>query len=323
MLSKLSLHDSVPAVSRLCLGTNMFGTAVDQGRADALLDSFTSLGGNFIDTARSYGDWIPDAPKGASERAVGTWLKGKRRDDVVIATKGGFFDLKKMDYQKRVTAAHIAQDLAESLEHLQVNKIDLYWLHMDDETQPVAAIIDGLIEQQQAGRIGAFAASNWSPARIADANAYAQTLGHPGFVACQPFWGLAAPNRDVAAMSGYGAYYEDGFQTLHAAGLPMVPYSSQSRGFFSKLAAVGEDGLPEDLKSMYVNDTNRRRFQALQAVAAARGVGLNDAALAYMTSQPLKTVPIIGASNPAQIVESVKATELVLTAAELTQLDVA
>ncbi|TWB18416.1 aryl-alcohol dehydrogenase-like predicted oxidoreductase [Nitrospirillum amazonense] len=320
MLERVALHSALPAVSRLCLGTNMFGTAVDQVRANALLDAFAALGGNFIDTARSYGDWIPDAPKGASERAVGAWMKGRRRQDIVLATKGGFFDLKVMDYRKRVNPEDIASDLAESLEHLQTDYIDLYWLHTDDDTQPAGALVDALIEHQQAGRIRQFGASNWSPARLEEARAYAQAIGHDGFIACQPFWGLAVPNREVAAVSGYGPYYEDGFQPVHAAGLAMVPYSGQSRGFFTKLAASGEQGLPDDLKAMYVNEANRHRLAALTRVAEIHGVGLNTAALAYLTSQPHLTVPIIGASKPEQLAESARATALTLSAAELAAL---
>lgn len=319
-LPRITLPGTTLSVSRLCLGTNMFGTAVDQDRANGLLDTFVAFGGNFIDTARSYGDWIPDAPKGASERAVGTWLKTRSRDAVVIATKGAFFDLKKMDYQKRVTPADIAQDIEESLDHLQVTKIDLYWLHTDDDSQPVGPIIDALISHQKAGRIGYFGASNWLPARIAEAQAYARGIGHGGFAACQPFWGLAAPNREVAAVSGYGPYYEDGFQPLHAGGLTMVPYSAQSRGFFTKLKALGEDGLPDDLKAMYLNDANRKRFTALQEVAKNRGASLNDIALAYMTSQPLLTLPIIGASKPEQIEESIAASAISLSTDQLQRL---
>lgn len=71
MSNLVSLPHTSLSVSRLCLGTNMFGTALDAQKSHALLDRFTSLGGNFIDTARMYGDWIPDAPIGASERTIG------------------------------------------------------------------------------------------------------------------------------------------------------------------------------------------------------------------------------------------------------------
>lgn len=323
MLRKLTLPRSTLSVSALCFGTNMFGTAADQAKADALLDRFAALGGNFIDTARSYGDWVPNAPVGASERAVGAWLSRQDRRDFVIATKGGFMDLRAGTWQPRVTPEAIAQDLAESLDHLQIDRIDLYWLHTDDPSKPVGPIVDALIGHQKAGRISSFGASNWMPPRIAEAQAHASALGHPGFVAIQPFWGLAVPNRDVAAQNGYGFYYEDGLQALHAAGLPIIPYSSQSRGYFSKLDKGGTAGLPEALQAMYGNAVNERRFEAAQRVAARHATSVNDVALAYLASQTALTIPIIGASSPAQIDESVRALALHLSPSEIEELRIA
>ena len=77
MLSKVTLNNTDLVVSKLCYGTNMLGTAIDQAHADRLLDRFVEiLGGNFLDTARSYGDWIPDAPTGpASGPSAPGWLR--------------------------------------------------------------------------------------------------------------------------------------------------------------------------------------------------------------------------------------------------------
>ncbi len=319
MLSKVSLNNTDLLVSQLCYGTNMLGTAIDQAGADALLDRFAALGGNFIDTARSYGDWIPDAPAGASERAVGAWLKGRRRSDFIVATKGGFFDLKKGDWRSRVTPADIETDLGESLSHLGVDFVDLYWLHSDNPEAPVGPIVDALIGHQRAGRIRYFGASNWSAERINQAQAYAKTVGHPGFAAVEPFWGLAVPNIEAAMAQGYGLYYENGLQAVHEAGLSMIPYAGQSRGFFSKLAE-GEAGLREDLKAMYLNDTNRTRLKAVRRLAAAHGVGINDVVLAYLICQPRQTIPIVGASRPEQLEDSVKAVALKLTPEALAEL---
>lgn len=321
MLTKVTLQNTNLQVSPLCYGTNMLGTMLNQEQSNAQLDAFAALGGNFIDTARSYGDWIPDAPLGASERAIGTWLKGKTRADFVIATKGGFFDLRKGDWRNRVTPEDIEADLTASLAHLQLDTIDLYWLHTDNPEAPVGPIVDYLIAQQKAGRIRYFGASNWTPARIEAAQAHAKSAGHAGFAAVEPFWGLGVPNPEGAAAAGYGFYYPDGLQALHAAGLPMIPYAGQSRGFFSKLAA-GEDTLRDDLKAMYLNDTNRARLRVVQELAAKHKVSINEIVLAYLTSQPLQTIPIIGASNPAQIAESARAVAVKLDAAERAALEV-
>jgi aryl-alcohol dehydrogenase-like predicted oxidoreductase len=319
MLSKLTLNNSDLSVSQLCYGTNMLGTAIDQGRANTILDRFAELGGNFIDTARSYGDWIPDVPAGPSERAIGAWLKRRNRADFVIATKGGLFDMRAGDWRNRCTPEDVAQDLSESLDHLGIDSIDLYWLHADNPEAPVQPIIDALLEHQTAGRIRYFGASNWAPNRIREANAYARSIGKQGFVALQPFWGLAAPDRPAAAAQGYQLYYEDGYEALHAEGLPIIPYAAQSGGYFTKLAK-GEDAVPEALKARYDNPVNAARFKAVQALAASHGVSINEIVLAYLISQPYQTVPIFGGSSPEQIEESVKAASLKLTPKELAQL---
>ncbi|ARS27513.1 aldo/keto reductase [Sphingomonas sp. KC8] len=321
MLDKVTLNHSDLQVSRVCYGTNMFGTAIEQGAADAILDRFVELGGNFLDSARSYGDWIPTAPKGASERAIGDWLKRRGRGDMIIATKGCMVDLRVGDWRNRCTPDDLASDLAESLDHLGLDTIDLYWLHADNPEAPVATIIDALIGHQKAGRIRYFGASNWSPERIAEAQAYARSIGHQGFIAVQPYWGLAKPNAEGQAAQGYGQYYEDGFASVHGD-LTMIPYSSQSRGFFVKIEADGEEGLRGDLKQMYVNDTNRARLKAAQAIAKRHGVSTNDIALAYLVNQPLPTIPILGASSPAQLAESVAAVAIKLSPAELAELSV-
>ena len=320
MLSKIRLDNTALEVSQLCYGTNMLGTAIDQGHTNAILDRFAALGGNFIDTARSYGDWIPDAPVGASERAIGAWLKTQHRDDIVIATKGGQFDMRVGDWRNRVTPDDIAIDLSESLDHLGVDTIDLYWLHADNPQAPVQPIIDALLGHQQAGRIRYFGASNWSADRIREANAYAESIGKHGFVAMQPFWGLAVPNLEAAAAQGYQHYYEGSYESLHAEGLPVIPYAAQSGGYFTKLQFGGEAALPDGLKARYDDPINAKRFAAANALAGRHGVSVNEVVLAYLLCQPHQTVPIFGARSPEQIEETVKAVDLKLSLQELAQL---
>jgi aryl-alcohol dehydrogenase-like predicted oxidoreductase len=299
----------------------MLGWMIDQDASNALLDRFVELGGNFIDTARMYGDWVPGGPTGASERAIGAWLKTRRREGVVVATKGGAVDLRAGDGRNRVTPEDIAKDLGESLDHLGIDTIDLYWLHADNPQAPVGPIVDALLAEQAAGRIRYFGASNWAPARIAEANAYAKSKGKQGFVAAQPFWGLAVPNEAKANAQGYVLHYEGRFEELHAAGLPIIPYAGQSGGYFTKLHSGGE--VREDLRERYDNPANAARLKAVQALAERRGVSINEIVLAYLLSQPGQTIPIIGASRPEQLEESVKAASLKLTAEELAQLRVA
>ena len=301
MLKKVTLGHTDLTVSRLCYGTNMLGWMLDQGKSNAILDTFAGLGGNFIDTARSYGDWMPDAPVGASERAVGAWLKTQKRDDFVIATKGGFYDMRVGDYRNRVTTDDVAADLAQSLDHLGIDTIDLYFLHMDNPES----------------RIRHFAASNWTAERIRAANAYAVSVGKEGFVASETFWGLAVPDAAAAAQQGYQHYYEGEYEDLHAGGLPIVAYAAQSGGYFTKLAS-GSVG--EQLAARYANPANERRFAIVQSLAEKHGVSINEIALAFLLSQPNQTIAIFGGSSPEQVRDSAKADALTLTAEELAAL---
>jgi aryl-alcohol dehydrogenase-like predicted oxidoreductase len=319
MLSKQLLQNTDLQVSALCYGTNMLGWMLDQGASNAILDSFAAHGGNFIDTARSYGDWMPDAPAGASERAVGAWLKTQKREDVVIATKGGFFDMRVGDYRNRVTPEDVAQDLAQSLDHLGVDSIDLYFLHMDNEAAPVETIVDALITHREAGRIRHFAASNWSADRIKAANAYAASIGKAGFVASETFWGLALPEVNAAGAQGYQHHYENEYEELHASGLPIIAYAAQSGGYFTKLEK-GADAVGEQLTARYANPANEARFAAVKAIAEKHGRTINEVALAYLLNQPNQTIPIFGGSSVEQVEASVKAADLNLTAEELAQL---
>ena len=317
MLSKATLGQTDLSVSNLCYGTNMLGWLLDQGKSNAILDTFADLGGNFIDTARSYGDWSPEAPVGASERAVGAWLRTRQRDDLVIATKGGFFDMRAGDWRNRVTPEDVNTDLSQSLDHLGIDTIDLYFLHADNPEAPVEPIIDALIAHREAGRIRHFAASNWAPARVVAANAYAATLGKPGFVASETFWGLAVPDVAAATAQGYQHYYEGAYEALHATGLPIIAYAAQSGGYFTK-RANGTDLGP--LGDRYGNPVNDRRLIVAQTLADHHNVSINAIVLAYLTSQPLQTIAIFGGSTPDQVRESVTSAALTLSPDELAQL---
>ena len=317
MLNKTKLGNTDLTVSTMCYGTNMLGTAIPQDRADAILDTFVELGGNFIDTARMYGDWIPDAPTGASERAIGAWLKSRgNRSDIVVATKGGMFDTRAGDYRMRVNPTDIAKDVGESLDHLAIDTVDLYFLHTDDPQVPVSELIDALAEHQAAGRIRHYAASNWAADRVIEANAYARSAGKPGFVASETFWGLAKPDLEGAAAQGYQHYYEGEYEALHKE-LPIIAYAATSGGYF----AMRENGQVADhIAARYAHPDNDRRFEVAKDMAAKKGVSINDIVLAYVLNQPNQTIPIFGGSSPERIRDAVAAAKVALSAEELAAL---
>ena len=191
--------------SALCMGSTMIGSVVDQQLSFRMLDAFLDAGGTFVDTAKVYADWLP-GPRSVSEKTIGEWLRQSgKREQVVLATKGAHPELNTM-HIARMSPAEIAADVDGSLQHLQTDVIDLYWLHRDDVQRPVAEILETMEGQVRAGKIRYYGCSNWRADRIAEAQAYARSRGWTGFVADQMMWSLAAvdyaaiPDQTMVAM---------------------------------------------------------------------------------------------------------------------------
>src|ERR1700682_5967282 len=125
------LGNSGLEVAPLAFGGNVFGWTVDEPTARGLLDAFVGAGFNLIDTADSYSTWVPGHQGGESETIIGRWIAQRgRHDDVVIATKVG----SDMGFgHKNRRADYIVQAVEHSLRRLQIDRIDLYQSHWDDE----------------------------------------------------------------------------------------------------------------------------------------------------------------------------------------------
>jgi aryl-alcohol dehydrogenase-like predicted oxidoreductase len=282
-------------VSRLVLGTLLVDPAV--------LDEWVRLGGNAIDTARVYGD-------GAAERDLGAWLASRPdvRDDLVLISKGAHPD----GARRRVTREDIEDDLHASLAALG-RPIDVYMLHRDDPSLPVGPIVECLNEHLRAGRVRALGASNWSCARIDEANAYAADHGLEGFCCSSPHLSLATQNEEhwddtrSARDPTIFAWHERG-------GLPVFAWSAQSRGFFA-----GHES--ESVDRVYDSADNRERRRRAGELAARLGCTANQVALAWVLRQPFPVYAVIGARTVAQLRETVGALEIELSDDEARWLD--
>lgn len=293
-------------VSSLCLGTADFGTKIDRDVAFQLLDAFVAGGGQFIDTANIYGDWVP-GHKSSSEKVIGEWLvQSGKRNQVVLATKGAHPLLSSMNVP-RCAPHEILHDIDQSLGHLQTDVIDLYWLHRDDPTRPTGEIIETLAAQVKTGKIRYFGCSNWRVERIAAANAYAAAHNLPGFVADQMSWNaarvdaLAIPDKTLVAMDAALHRYHE--QSKLAA----IPYSSQAGGVLHKWATGRGDAISKHLNTIYPPLANQRRALAVQTLADELNVSFTAIVLGYLQSQPFVTVPIIGPQSLSQLQDSLAA----------------
>lgn len=316
-MKPLQLPGTPLAVSPLCLGGAPFGNTITEAESFALLDRFVALGGNFIDTARIYSDWVPGELR-RSERILGDWITARRnRTRLVLATKGAHPFIDSVD-TPRTSTAEIRDDLEGSLRTLRTDVIDLYWLHRDDATRPVEHFIDLLNAFLREGKIRAFGASNWTAARLRVAHDYARKSGQQGFTANQPFWCLGVAASRPPPFTGFVKFDADTYRFHRETGLAVIPYTSQANGFFSKLAR-GDVGLE---KHDFHVPPNLAAGRIVQELAAAKRVAPSTIVLAYLWSRPFPVVPIIGSRTLAQLEDGIAALSVRLTSEETAALEV-
>jgi len=301
---------------RICFGTVPLGSMLDDSKSFALLDAYVEAGGNFIDTAKIYADWLPNEGS-TSEKCIGRWMKlRKNRSRIILATKGAHPDLSSM-HIGRLSPAEIQSDLESSLRHLQTEVIDLYWLHRDDTNRPIEEIIDTLNSQRNAGKIRYFGASNWRASRIRAANAYAARSAQQGFIANQPLWNLA--HIDTAAITDpTTVVMDDELYAYHLdSGLTVNPYTAQANGLFHKIAQGRYNALGDMQRKMYASKTNQQRYERILALTIQTGLSITQIVLGYLLSQPFTTIPIIGAHTIDQLKDSLMAANVLLDKSEL------
>lgn len=307
----------------ICFGTAQFSPRLSPDRSFALLDSYVEQGGNFLDTAPVYSAWV-DEGWGSSERTIGDWLQARgARKSIILATKGGHPPWGSQLDTGLLSPADLDRDVNESLARLRVDRIDLYWLHRDEPARPVGEIIETLAGLVRDGRIRTYGASNWTTARIEEANSYARAHQLPPFVASQPWFSLAAVARGAQSDSPTRED-DDPLRAWHLRSrLPLLPYSSQANGYFGAdnvaWAHAGFEGAPPRAER-FDSPANRRRLQRAVALARHKGVTANQVALAYLLSQPFPVFPIIGTGNLDHLREAMSARDLRLTPDEIASL---
>ena len=283
-------------------GTADFGGRLPEGLARELMDAYVSIGGNFIDTARVYGDFATPR-NGESEKIIGRWMAERgNRDRIFLSTKGGhppFADI----HRSRLSPEEIRNDMADSLEDLQTDHVEIYWLHRDDETRPVGGILEtlqGLVEKGFARMAGV---SNWKPERIREANAYAEAHGLIRLAANQPQFSLA---RQVSVPDPTTRGMDAGTWKMHAeTGMTCCCFTSQAHGYFTRLDRQGEGSLPESLRREFDCPENRATLERIRAVREETGLSVGSIALAWLISQPFPVFPLAGASR-AEHVEALR-----------------
>jgi aryl-alcohol dehydrogenase-like predicted oxidoreductase len=307
-------------VSAICLGTGSLGSTVGAADAFALLDAFAGHGGNFLDTAKVYADWLP-GERSVSEKTIGRWLcRRSAGESIIVGTKGAHPELSTM-HIPRLSPREIVTDLESSLRNLRTEAIDLYWLHRDDPARPVGEILETLHDQVMAGKVRHYGCSNWSAPRIRAAQTYATQHRLQGFVADQMQWSLAHTDAAALADPTMVAMDDELYAYHHQTGLPAVPYSSQAGGYFQKLDAGEHDRLSRGARRLYGHVRNQERLWRLRHLSQGTGRTITQLVLGYLLSQPFPTIPVVGCKTQEHLLDSLSAAQVRLSAQQRAYLE--
>ncbi len=308
-MKKKQFGNTQLVLSSICYGTGNFGEKITKEEAFYNLDAFVDAGGNFIDSANVYCRWVPGLGN-SSERYLGEWLRlRKANDKVVIATKGGHYDLAHPEIS-RVNRQEVRKDLEESLQSLGLDHLDFYWLHRDDPEQNIEEIIDMMEELVKEGKIRYYGASNYTKERLEKAAKYAKGKGLQGFSAISNQWSMASvnPGGNLNSDPTLVLVDEDYYQWHKESKMPLVPYSSAALGYLEK-AYQGKPMSPA-LEKAYGNSRNAEIIKVLGELSEDIGVSVHALSLAWLMNQEFPVFPIASVTKFSQLEEFLQADEV-------------
>ena len=296
--ASVTIPETTLDVYPLCLGGNVFGWSADESQSQAVLDKYTELGGDFIDTADVYSDWVAGNVGGESEVIIGNWLKARgNRHQLVIATK-----VAKLSTRPGLRPENIIAACNESLQRLQTDHIDLYYSHYDDKEVPIAETLGSYQTLISEGKIRYIGASQHTASRLQEAIDIATKENLPKYVVLQDQYNLVF--RDP--------FESEQQEVLKANNISAIPYCGLARGFLTGKyrPGVSVDSVRASAVVDYQNDHGYGVIAALDTIAKSHNLSISAIALAWLRANPQVSTPIASARTVEQLLEIMKVVEL-------------
>ncbi|MEY4249329.1 MAG: hypothetical protein RJA87_962 [Pseudomonadota bacterium] len=314
------LGKSPIVVSKICMGTMTFGAQADEKMSHRILDMSLDAGINFFDTAENY----PVPPKeewaGTTEEIVGRWMKTKRRDEVLIATKvcGPSHGWLKGSQRAGMTALdrhNIVSAVEASLRRLGTDYIDLYQTHWPDHGaryEDALRALDDLVESGKVRIIGCSNETSW---------------GLMKSLSVSEREGLARYETIQNNFSMNNRRFEDELaQVCRQEGVSLIPYSPLAGGVlsgkynggarpdgarFSNYLNIG--GRQAAMAKRFVNDKSLLATERFGAIAQEAGMSLVTMATAWSMQHDFVASTIVGATHENQLADIFAASDLILS----------
>lgn len=307
-------------VSKICMGTMTFGGQADEAMAHRCLDQSLEAGINFYDTAENY----PVPPKeewaGTCEEIVGRWMKTKRRDELIIATKvcGPSHGWIKGSQRAGMTALdrhNIVRAVEGSLKRLQTDYVDLYQVHWPDHDGPYEEMMRALDDLVMAGKVRVLGCSNETAWGLMKSLAVSASEGLARFETIQNNFSMN--NRR----------FEDALsQVCLQEGVSLIPYSPLGGGVLS--GKYNDGGRPEGARfsaylqlggrqavmaKRFVNDKTLASTERFMAIAAEAGMAPVTLATAWSKQHKFVASTIVGVTHESQLADIFAASDLTLS----------
>ncbi len=304
-------------VSELCFGTMTFGGKgiweaigkIQQDEVNSLMKSVVDSGINFIDTANVYSF-------GESETLLGQSLKdnGLNRNELVIATKVRGRMSESVN-NVGLSRYHIFQSVDESLKRLQMDHIDVLYVHGVDPKTPVEEIMRSLNDIVQTGKVRYIAVCNWPAWMVMKGLGIAEKHGWNKFVGMQYFYSLAG--RDVE---------REIMPLAEDQNLAVMPWSPLAGGFlggkYSRNAEKASGSRRDSFDFPPINkDKTYDVIDVITEVSKAHNISVAEVALAWVRQQKGITSTIIGAKSAAQLQANIKSVDVQLSEDDLKKID--
>jgi aryl-alcohol dehydrogenase-like predicted oxidoreductase len=294
-------------VSVVGLGCNNFGGRLDAEGTNAVVRAAIDAGITLFDTADIYGGTKSEAFLGAA--------LGADRDRVVVASK---FGMPVDDTHKGASAAYVKEAVDASLRRLGTDRIDLYQLHIPDNTVPIDETLGALDELVRAGKVREIGCSNFSSDQLEEADRTSRERGRARFVSVQNEYSLLQREPEASVLG-----------TCEKLDLAFIPYFPLASGVLTGKYRRGEEppagtrlaSYPADRRARSLSDRNLDLVENLETWARDHGHTVLELAMSWLAVKPVVASVIAGATRPEQIHANVAAVEWAITPDELREID--
>jgi aryl-alcohol dehydrogenase-like predicted oxidoreductase len=316
-------------VSQLALGCMLMGTATDEASSVTMLDRYVDAGGNFLDTANAYAWWVgPQYTGGESESLLGRWFERTgRRDEVFLATKGSAWVVEPDEVRGQgwdVIGTHfegagagtLRKAVDDSLRRLRTDHIDLYYVHVDDRSTPLAETLEALDGIVRSGKVRYL---GWSNVRTWRLERIRQLCAQHGWAAPVALQQQHTYLRRRAGLAHNSIVDDEQMDYLrNHDDLTLVAYSPILKGVYDDPAKRSGHWAMEP----YEGPDAEARLVVLAEVAAEVGVTSNQLVLSWLLHQGSpRLVPLIGPRTVEQYEAALPALDVKLTCDQLDRLD--